>query len=64
MSDICAMYILESLTDRETVVQIVEEEAGTKITFSEYPQDPTFCTRVRNRVNRKISEKVEATDDI
>jgi hypothetical protein len=56
MSDICAMHLLESLADRETVVQIIEEEAGMKITFSQYPQEPTFCIRVRNRINKKISE--------
>jgi hypothetical protein len=56
MSDLCAMYLLESLTDRETVAQIIEEEAGMKITFSQYPQEPTFCIRVRNRINKKISE--------
>ncbi len=56
MADICAMYLLESLTNRETVEQIIEEEAGMKITFSEYPKDPTFCIRVRNRINQKISE--------
>lgn len=56
MSDICAMYLLESLTDRKTVEQIIEEEAGMKITFSEYPKDSSFCIRVRNRINKKISE--------
>jgi hypothetical protein len=56
MSDICAMYLLEALADRETVVKVIEEEAGMKITFSEYPQDPTYCIRVRNRVNMKINE--------
>jgi hypothetical protein len=50
------MYLLEALADRETVVKVIEEEAGMKITFSEYPQDPTYCIRVRNRVNMKINE--------
>jgi hypothetical protein len=59
MADICAMYLLESLTDRETVERIVEEEAGMKITFSEYPQDPAFCIRLRNRINQKICELMD-----
>ena len=56
MADICALYLLESLTNRQTVVDIINEEAGQRITFSDYPKDPSFCLRVRNRVNRRIEE--------
>lgn len=56
MEDICAMYLLETMSDRQTVLNIIEEEAGMKITFSEYPQDPSFCIRVRNRINEQIYE--------
>lgn len=57
MADICAMYLLEELTDRQTVIKIIDEEAGMKITFSDYPQEPSFCIRVRNRINRRIYEQ-------
>lgn len=56
MEDICAMYLLERMTDRQTVLKVIEEEAGMKITFSDYPQDPSFCIRVRNKINEKIYE--------
>ena len=57
MADICAFYLLESLTDRQTVEDIINEEVGQRITFSDYPKDPSFCLRVRNRVNRRIEEQ-------
>ena len=57
MTDLCAMYLLEEMTDRQTVVAIIEEQADRKITFSNYPTDMSFCIRVRNRINVELMKR-------
>lgn len=56
LQDVRAFRLLESLTDHETVVNLVEEGLAEPITFSEYPKGEAFCLDVRARVNQKIEE--------
>lgn len=54
MADVCALYALEYKIGREAVTAIIDEEAGMKITFEEYPRNPEFLIRLRNRINRLL----------
>lgn len=56
LQDVRAFRLLESLTDHETVVNLVEQGLTQPITFSEYPKGEAFCLNMRARVNQKIEE--------
>lgn len=54
MSDLQAMYYLEKLTDRETVIKCLNEEEEGEITFRTYPQNASYLVDVRSRINAAI----------
>ena len=54
-ADLRAMKLLESLTDRETVLSCLEEESAGEITFKEYPRCAEYIARVRENVNKRIA---------
>ena len=56
MSDLCAMNLLESLTDRETVMACIE--TGETVQIDVYPQSSQWLWDMRSRINRKIAEAV------
>lgn len=56
MEDVRAFQLLESLTDHETVLRLVEEGLEEEITFSQYPKGESFCLELRRKVNEKIAE--------
>ncbi len=51
---ICALQLLESLTDRATVEALIERELGMRITFKRYPHQSRPLLRLREVVNRRI----------
>ena len=51
--DYRALTLLESLTDREHVLSILEADIPP-ITFTEYPHDPVWLIDVRERINQAI----------
>lgn len=56
LQDQRALQLLEKLTSREHVLDILKEEAGYEITFNDYPVGEEFILNVRNRVNKEIAD--------
>jgi len=57
MQDMRAMQLLESLTDRETVLKIIDDGIEP-ITFSKYPHEDAFIHNLRERINREIEKRL------
>lgn len=55
LQDYRALTLLEQLTDRETALAFLREQAGD-LTLTAYPQDPAFFTRFRTALGRRITE--------
>ena len=46
--------MLESLTSYEYVMQLIEQDLSSPITFSEYPKEEEYILNLRKRVNEEI----------
>lgn len=57
VSDLRALKLLESMTDKEYVMNIVEDGIAP-ITFSEYPSDAEYLISLRERVNAEIEKRL------
>lgn len=62
--DIRAFSLLEELTSREYVEKIIQEEAGSAITFKQYPRSASFLLRLRAKVNHEIELKLAPMEKI
>ena len=49
--------MLESYIGKEAVVKLIEEEAGMKITFNDYPRNNDFILNLTRKMKRIINEK-------
>lgn len=58
MEDLRAMYHLEKLTDRETVMKCLMEEENGEVTFRSYPQKASYLVEVRENINAAIRAAV------
>lgn len=56
MTDLCAMYLLESLAGRDAVMECMED--GETVTFDVYPQSSVWLQNMRRKINEKIAEAV------
>ncbi len=56
LRDMRAYMLLESLTDRQTVLDMINFEG--EVTFTEYPTDASYLLELREKVNRKIADKM------
>lgn len=54
MADLRAMKYLEALTDRETVMECLDEKEYGELTFKKYPQSADYVASVREKVNKAI----------
>ena len=54
MQDMRALKLLESLTDRQTVMELLEKVDG----FDSYPRNSQYILRIREEVNRKIKAMI------
>lgn len=52
--EICRM--LEKYEGKEKVIELIEQEAGEKITFSEYPGNEEFIIRVMEKIAARIKK--------
>ena len=57
MQDLRAMQLLESLTSRENVMAIIEE--NSEITFSKFPHCPCYILSVREKINRAVEKALK-----
>lgn len=62
--DLRAMKLLESLSSKEFVMDMIEEAAVEPITFSEYPRNEQYIIDMRNRINREIQERLGTAGSI
>lgn len=56
--DLRAMKLLESLTSKEFVMNIIEEGGKTPITFGEYPRYEQYIVDMRNKINEEIKARI------
>ncbi|MCI6042890.1 DUF4091 domain-containing protein [bacterium] len=54
MADLRAMKYLETLTDRNTVMECLDEKEYGELTFKKYPQSASYVSTVREKVNKAI----------
>lgn len=54
--DLSACQLLESLTDRQTVLDIINNDLGYEMTFKQYPTSDYYLFHVREQINKKIAE--------
>jgi hypothetical protein len=52
--DLRALKLLESLTNRAYVESLIYEEYNEKITFKQYPKNPEYLLRLKEKVNQEI----------
>ena len=63
LTDLRALRLLESLTDKEYVMELVEGELAEPLTFKRYPKSDMYLITLRNRVNREITRRMSGTDE-
>lgn len=56
INDLRAMELLESLTSREFVMNLIED-TSEEITFFTYPHDAAYLLKLRERINREIQAR-------
>ncbi|GAK26922.1 DUF4091 domain-containing protein [Serratia liquefaciens] len=54
LQDMRALQLLESLTNRNRVEALIEQELGMRITFKRYPHQAAPLLRLREAVNQRI----------
>ena len=55
LTDLRAFELLESLTSKEHVMELIEGELDEPLTFKRYPKSDMYLLTLRNRVNREIA---------
>ena len=56
LSDLRAFELLESLTNKDFVMELIEGELSEELTFENYPKSALYLINLRNRVNKEIAE--------
>ena len=57
LNDQRALELLESLTGREFVLELLEGGLSKELTFFEYPTEAAYLLNLRNRVNEEIRKR-------
>jgi hypothetical protein len=58
LTDLRALRLLESLTSKEYVMELIEGELCEPLTFKRYPKSDMYLITLRNRVNREIGKRM------
>ena len=58
LNDLRACQLLESLTDKEFVLNIIENGLSEPLTFTRYPKSDTYLLQVREHINQEIAKRV------
>ena len=56
LTDLRACKLLESLTSKEHVMELIEEDLAEPLTFRKYPKSDMYLLTLRNRINREIEK--------
>ncbi len=59
INDLRALDLLESLTSREFVMELVEDGLSKELTFFEYPTEAAYLLNLRTRVNEEIRKRTK-----
>lgn len=57
LNDLRACQLLESLTSREYVMELIEEDLAEPLTFRKFPKSDMYLLQLRNRINREIAKR-------
>lgn len=58
LCDMRAFALLEELTDKKFVIDLIERYADEPITFSDYPKSAAFILQIREEVNQEIKKRI------
>ena len=58
LDDLRAFRLLESLSSKEFVMELIEGDLSEPITFKNYPKSDMYLTSLRNRVNMEIAKRI------
>lgn len=56
--DLRAMKLLESMTSKDFVQGIIEEDLENPVTFTDYPRNDQYIHSMRNRINEEIKRRI------
>lgn len=56
LNDLRALTLLESLTDKQHVMDLIEGELAEPVTFKCYPKSDMYLLTLRERVNRELAK--------
>lgn len=56
IQDLRALELLESLTSKDHVIELLEKSLDNPITFKKYPQESAWLLNIRGKVNKEIRE--------
>jgi hypothetical protein len=59
LDDLRAFRLLESLSSKEFVMELIEGDLAEPITFKKYPMSDMYLTSLRNRVNMEIANRIK-----
>lgn len=62
MEDMRALQLLENLTDRARVCELIDTAAGYPVTFRRFPRGEDFVLKLRGRVNEMIDKLMKERD--
>lgn len=57
LCDYRALKLLESLTDKEFILHLIEDELSQPLTFTTFPKSDFYLISLRNRVNAEIAKR-------
>lgn len=57
LCDLRACRLLESLTSREYVMELIEENLAEPLTFKRFPKSDMYMIWLRNRINKEIAAR-------
>lgn len=60
LADMRALALLEELSDRNFVEQLIHEGLDYRLTFTHYPSGADYLFRLRRRVNLEIAKRVHS----
>lgn len=59
INDLRALELLESLTSRDFVMELVEDGLSKELTFFEYPTEAAYLLNLRTRINEEIRKRTK-----
>lgn len=58
LQDMQVCHLLEQSIGKDAVIQMIEDAAGGKITFDEYPRNSAFLLKLREKMTEEIAKRI------